>query len=338
MGEDQARRILFQVHKADQITRDINAALTDFNASLLAFLGREYALAELRALLASLEGYVERYLLQIAALRESLLPALERAAKPKYRLVMAEAFEVMERERRNAPRLMSASAGVRAAPAPLLSGMQAFYREDGALDGLCRRINASALRVWQKMASHLKEMERKSHRLEDLRERISEMSALDPDVVPRAYLNRLLAYGSMRGDMHAWDEEVRATPPQPRRSSWKGRPDPSLRLRPKRAGDGAAQSLEEARMAEIRDWLEAKVLGRGEGPGAGAAVSEGAYDEPEDFSRILSLAKAGLLGRGRNLARIGYRLAADRTRPVGVRLGSAALAFPELEVRKAEGG
>jgi hypothetical protein len=181
-------------------------------------------------------------------------------------------------------------------------------------------------------------MERKSHRLEDLRERIAEMSALDPDAVPRAYLNRLLAYGSMRGDMHAWDEEVRATPPQPRRSSWRGRPDPSLRLRPKRAGDGAAQSLEEARMAEIREWLEAKVMGRGEEPGAGAAVSQGAYDETGDFSRILALAKAGLLGRGRNLARIGYRLAADRTRPVEVRLGTAALAFPEMEVRKAEGG
>lgn len=338
MGEDLARRILFQVHKADQVTRDINSALTDFNALLLAFLAQEYSLADLRHLLESLEGYVEKYLIQVSALRESLLPSLERASKPKYRDVLARAFEVMESQRKTAPRLLAGGSGVRASPLLLLAGLQAFYREDGTLDGLCGRINASALRVWQKMSSHLKELERKSHRLEDLRDRIAEMAALDPEAVPRAFLNRLLSYGSMRGDLHEWDEEVRATPPLPRRSTWKGRPDPSLRLSPKRMGAGAAQSLEEARMVELRDWLEAKVMAGASGPGGARRVSEGDFDEPEDFPRILSLAKAGLLGRGRNLARIGYRLSPNPGPRAQVRMGHTALTFPEFEVRRGDGG
>lgn len=339
MGEDRARRILFQVHKADQITRDINSALSDFNALLLAFLGREYALAELRSLLGSLENYVDKYLMQIRAIRKSLMPSLSRAARPKYREVLARAFEVMEMERRIAPKLLAAASGVRASPLPLLAGMTAFYREAGTLEVLCGRINASALRVWQKMSSHLKELERRSHRLEDLRDRISEMARLEPEAVPRAFLNRLLAFGSMRGDLHAWDEDTKATPPLPRRSAWKGRPDPSLRLSPKRAGEGAVQSLEETRQAELREWLEAKVLVRGARPGGGAVVSEGAFDDHGDFPRILSLAKAGLLGRGRNLARIGYRLTADLEQPAEVRMGKTILAFPEMEVRQVgEGG
>jgi hypothetical protein len=101
---------------------------------------------------------------------------------------------------------------------------------------------------------------------------------------------------------------------------------------------GAAQSLEEARMAELRDWLEAKVMAVDPGSGGTKRVSEGDFDEPEDFPRILSLAKAGLLGRGRNLTRIGYRLSPDLGRKVEVRMGQAALSFPELEVRRGEGG
>ncbi len=352
LADDEARRILFQVHKADQCTRDINSALSDFNAALLGFLGREYTLGELRGLLGSLERYVEKYLLQVARLRASLLPSLERAVKPKYREILVSAFEIMERERKCTPRLLKTSSGERMSPLPLLAGMQAFYREGGTLDGLCSRINESALRVWRKMASHLKELERKSHRLEDIRERIAEMAALEPAVVPRSFLNRLLSWGSLRGDLHEWDEDIKATPPAPRRSSWKGRPEPSLRLQPKQAdGNGPAQSLEETRMAELKAWLEAKVLGPD--PEAMARISQGGYDEPEDFSRILALAKAGILGRGRNLARIGFRLHADPQTQVEVRLGvpptgttlpgvppaySAGLVFHEMEIRKSEAG
>ena len=144
LAEGEARRILFQVHKADQCTRDINSALSDFNAALLGFLGREYTLGELRGLLGSLERYVEKYLLQVVRLRTSFLPSLERAVKPKYREILVSAFEIMERERKDAPRLLKTSAGERMSPLPMLAGMQAFYHEGGALDGLCRRINESA--------------------------------------------------------------------------------------------------------------------------------------------------------------------------------------------------
>ena len=92
-------------------------------------------------------------------------------------------------------------------------------------------------------------------------------------------------------------------------------------------------------MAELKVWLEAKVVGPN--PEEKAFVSQGRYNEPEDFSRILALAKAGILGRGRNLARIGFRLHSNRQSRVEVRQGanptySARLGFHEMEIRKSE--
>jgi hypothetical protein len=186
--------------------------------------------------------------------------------------------------------------------------------------------------LWRRMSAHLKELERKSHRLEGLRARIHELSGADSFQVPRAWLNGLLSWGHMRGDMHQWTAEVKANPPLPRRTSWKTRESPAIYLKAKQRGGEAVQSMEEARLENLKLWLEQKILPVSEtGATSPVQVSKGKFSNPEDFPRILELSKTGILGNGKKLKRIGYRLATTslETRII---LERQRLEFREMEL------
>ncbi len=328
MNENAARRILFQIVKSHQITLDINASLGNFNARLLGFLTHDYRMHELRHLLAALSDYVEKYLKQIGQYREILVPLITTLTQPKTIRTLTEAYQVMESERRAAPQLFRATRTT-ANPTGIPASLFNFYRANGAMDEICRRVNRSALRVWKRVSSHLKELERKSHRLEDLRARMKDLSAQEESYVPQQWLNGLLSWGHIRGDMHEWDEDVKANPPMPRRSSWKTRKSPSLFLKRKTRGGEIAQSMEETRMEALRAWLEAK-LPVGSKP---TYVSEGRYDNPEDFPKILELAKSGVFNEGKKLKRIGYRVKNGK-QSVSAAVDKQSLEFIEMLLEK----
>ena len=65
-------------------------------------------------------------------------------------------------------------------PATDLAALAQFYASGGQLEKLTSRVNKSALMVWQKLHLHLRELERRSHRLEDLRARVKDLSHLPP--------------------------------------------------------------------------------------------------------------------------------------------------------------
>jgi hypothetical protein len=235
-------------------------------------------------------------------LRETLLPDLKKINGPKSRDRIEAAKEIMDRERLSAPREFRARSES-ADPLEIPSLLIRFYKDNGVLDAICHRINESALRVWRRMATHLKELERKSHRIEDLRERMMELTQQGPDSVPAEWLQGLLSWGHFRGDMHHWDEMEMADPPRPRKSSWKHRQSPVLFLGQKQRGQGAVQSMEQTRLNLLKNWIDKRITAEG-----GWALSDGPYSELPDFQKVMELVRAGLLGNGKKLRSIDFAL------------------------------
>lgn len=302
--ETEARRILFQVCKSENITQDIASSLVEFNARMLGFLVCEYDIEELRDLLGALRDYVTRYLGRIASLRGELLDDLRRLRGKRYTERLHAAHEIMETQRRSAPRLLRTT-GRRADPGVTARDLYRFFRHDGTLDSLCHRINASALHVWQRMSSHLKELERRSHRIADIRRRITEMARLPDTTVPSSWLTSLLSWAHMRGDMHHWSHEEKADPPRPRRASWKQRRGPATILRPKSVAETVVYSMEQERLNKLAAWL-GEIWPTGDFDRA--LISHAVFRGSSDLQRIIELARAGILGNGRKLRSVGYRL------------------------------
>jgi hypothetical protein len=306
--EDVARRIIFQLGKSDDLCQAVTAGLVDLNGRLLAFLLRRYETAEVRAILAELDIYVQVFLKQAFALRREIVPLLHRLQKKSVREKIHFAFMVMEKEREKAPHLLRVRR--EASGAVILDRLKSFFAEQGGLDHLLQRINESSLQVWQKLRSHLQELERKNHRLEDLRRRIDEIATLDESTVPFEFFSGLLAWGQGCFDKNSWHSGEKAEPPQPVRRISKKEKIVRSYLKSKERSQGPVQSMDEARLALLEEWLRRRVLP----PPANGLVGKGDYDDFSDFQNIMELVKSGILADGRRLAKIAMALQLESER------------------------
>jgi len=332
--EGHARRIVYQLAKLDALSLDVDAYLGGFDARLQTFATHEYRIEDARAVLRDLERFVDGFLRQVHDLRGTISERVAGLMQTAVSDAIAKAAAELDAERRRLPALFRSHGDPRD-PCRIPMRLWEFFREDGQLDLLCRRIRASAILVWRKLHAHLREVERRSTRLEDLRARCVELAAMPETALPRRFMRELLASAVMVYDPHYWDDFERAEPPLPRRRADIGDRRPLQPLRPKRRQDGPVVSLEQARLERLGAWVQG-TLG-GEGLAAGTPLSRGFFASPEDFGRIMELSKAGLLGEGRRLRRIGYRLtpAPDLVGRVGV--DEQSLTFAEMTVHCAPG-
>ena len=215
------------------------------------------------------------------------------------------------------------------APGKTLASLADFYAPEGTLELLCARVSSAALQVWRKLYTHLRELERRSHRLEDLRARISEIAQMEETAMPMHFIRALLAPATMVGDMHFWDETEKAVPPQPRWERHRIREEATLELHEKpRSKDAVPRSMDEERLNALKSWIAL----RGLAPlstGELRLVSQGKFSSFDDFPRLIELARSGLLGQGTRLAKAGFSLTPTDT-PVKVEAELNALAFNDL--------
>jgi len=210
----------------------------------------------------------------------------------------------MEEERREAPHLLRRMQD----PASILripANLHDFYSEDGSLDLLCRRISATTTNVWRKLHLHLRELERKNHRLEDLRSRISEIALLPSDAVPNQFMFELIAPAQISTDAQYWDEYEMADPPQPRRESLRQAEPARIPIPVKDRHQGPVRTLEQKHLAMLREWLDNKIITPEQ---ADAIITDQCFNSFDDLNRVIELVKAGKLGRGRKLESIDYLL------------------------------
>ncbi len=326
--EDSARRIIFQLGKADDLSQAITEGLIDLNGRLLAFLLRRYEAAEVRIILNELQNYVDVFLKQAFSLRQEIVPLLHRLQRNTMQERLAFAFTVMKKERLLAPHLLQVRRESSGLAIP--ERLNRFFADHGGLDHLLQRINEASLQVWQKLRSHLQELERKNHRLEDLRNRIGEIAGLDESVVPVHFFEKLFSCGQGYFDKNYWDNLEKADPPQPTRRVSKKEKVLRAYLKPKKKTTGPIQSMDEARLADLEEWITAKVLK----PPATGQVGKGDFSEFADFPRIMELAKAGIFDDGKRLARINLLLRAEE-QSEELSFAACRLDLPTLSIEKA---
>lgn len=324
---ETARGVFYRLSRMEALTADASRSLGELNLRLLGFATARYEVAAARGVLGEIERFLKQFLSRIHALRAEILPEIDKLRHTRHTTRWQACRAALEEELKSTAHLMRQRLPQ---AEPTLAALHEYYAPEGTLEDLCSRVNRSALAVWRKLFTHLRELERRSHRLEDLRARAAEVAALPPDSVPHAFLRALLAPAHLRGDMHFWNETEKALPPQPRWERHRVREDAVVWLGEKPRADGRPpQSLEETRLRALEDWMRA----RGLVPpvGAAARLSRGDYAAFEDFPRILEVARLGLLGNGARLARVGVavRPLAD---PACVEAEGHRLAFAELAV------
>jgi hypothetical protein len=330
--EDDPRRVLYQLLRLDELTQQANTRLADFNARLLSFAIGGYDPGDARHVLAALDEFVNRFLRRIAELRGRIVEGIDVLLLERNQTKLQRCAEEMEDQRRRSPRVLRSNRDYQS-QLGIPASLALFYADGGRLDRTCHRIAESAMQVWRKLHAHLRELERRNHRVEDLRDRIADIAQLPEDAMPRDFLRRFIASAGMVCDPNEWDDGVLATPPQPRRDTLRNAKRDIPPIRRKRHGNRPVASLDEQRLHELRDFF---LQALGTIDEAGLAVSEGTYERDEAAERIIELAKAGLLGRGRRLGRVGCRLEPMPERVADLRFAEARLRFQDMLLQRRE--
>jgi hypothetical protein len=332
--DGDARRIVYQLAKLDALSLEVNAYLGGFNARLLGFVSHEYCIDDARGVLRDLEQFVDGFLRQVHDLRGAIGVQVSALMQTEMQERVRRAGAELDAERRRTPSLLRRGDEWRH-PETIPLRLWEFFREDGRLDLLCRHIRESAMRVWRKLHAHLRELERRSTRIQDIQSRCAELAGLAEDEVPHRFMRELLAPAVMVADPHFWDDSERADPPAPRRQAGLAERSPVQFIRPKRRQGGPVVSLEQARLERLGGWLQVTLS-----PAArpeGAPLSHGAFTAPDDFGHIMDLSRAGLLDAGRRLRRVGYALTPDPAHEGRVGVDDQTLSFTEVTVHRLAG-
>lgn len=314
--EDDSRRIFYQLSRLDDLTIQANRNITAFNARLLGFVIRGYDLGEAKGILRDMDDFVNRFLRRVYELRHDIVEAIDKLLLSRNQDKLRQCAEFMEAERLKTPHLLRRGGNCRS-QIRIPFSLAHFYEDGGMLDQICHRISESAIKVWRKLHAHLRELERKNNRIEDLRARIADIAALPEETVPGDFLRELISSAAMTSDPNYWDDHVQADPPQPRLDQSKTVSRHIQPIRKKSLGGKPAVSLDEQRLRDLAAWTERRLGGVDIG---GRPLSSGTYTTFNDAANIIGLAKAGILGKGRRLNRVDLALQPLPDTPVTIKL------------------
>ncbi len=301
-GADPARRAMYLIEVISDAIDEVGTELLAFRAEMLAFASRPYDIDALRAILAWLERYVAVYVRRLEELRSEVATRLRDLDAPRYQAALEECRAVVAGERAAAPRALQAAAVV--PPGERIVAHAAFFATTGMLAALCARIDESARAVVVKMQRHVRELERRSARLADLRAAIRAVAACpaqDPRLAELGHT--LIAAAHIHVDRRPASATHPMAPPMPRSHS---RTAPAAGSRPlarKRGSLEAVRELAARRQATLGAWLGEVTAGADR-----VQLSAAGLTGAEAPRRWLDVARAALLAGGRPLREIGFAL------------------------------
>ncbi len=299
---DAARRALYLIEAVGDAVDEVGTELLAFRGEMLAFASRPYDLDALRAILAWLERYVTLYVRRLEELRTDVAARLRELGAPRFQEALDECHVVVVEERAATPRALRTASVV--PPGERITAQAAFFGNAGMLAALCGRIDESARAVVIKMQHHLREVERRSARLADLRAAIR-LVAASPERDPRLgdLARAMVAAAHVRVDRRPASATQRLAPPMPRSHARTASPAAARPLARKRHSLEAARELAARRRAALGAWLESITDG-----GDRVRLSELALHFGEAPRRWLDVARVAHLGAGRALRESGFAL------------------------------
>ena len=180
-----------------------------------------------------------------------------------------------------------------------------FFAAGGQLARLCEHIDGSARAVLRKMHRHLRELERRSARVAELRAAVERLARLDAAEQPELarFCGRIVASAHARFDGCVAPDGRRALPPLPRSHTATATSQGPRPLRPKTETPEAVRELRARRDALLGEWLSAQLAGRRQ-----ARLSELALTAPSAPRSWLDVARARHLQSGRALERMRFAI------------------------------
>ena len=331
VGYDAAGDILFRVN---QISRHVDATartLQELNLRLLGFGVQEFAPEEAKPIVEELGVFLERFGRRFGVLREDILRDVEEMRRECHAKRWKACTDVFAEESSRFRHIAS----VRIPDAErVLSDASAFYGAGGTLVSLMSRVGDSARKVWGRLNSKLRELERRNHRIEDIGARLAEFAGLAETAVPHEWMRKLVAEANMRGDAQIRPHGERYRPPMPKKSAKMKLHREVSWISPRKVGERPdVASIVQERAKRMREWMALRGLSAAE-KGEGVALSAGSYGEFGDFANIMRLIEHVRLGGG-DRAR---KLLQVEGVPLGVRksveLESAEISFEDILLKK----
>jgi hypothetical protein len=334
-GDERVRKSstsIFLLHNVNEYTERISRLLIDLAATMDGFLLKSYSIEEAHCVILELQKYINGYLRRIYDLRQQILSELEHIQRGDIAERLAECAKIHEAELSKAPRFMR-RAGLGESPEKILLRLSGYYRQQGQIDSICSRVNSSAMKVWGKLSAHLRELERKNNRCEDINKRIAELCGLPETAVPVEFFRQFISSAALLGDPSFWDEFTKADPPQPRLVFEKTKKTNRTYLSEKSHGAAPVQSMEETRLEELKKWIEGKFEDRN--LNHGAKVSAAKYSGMDDFLKIMGMSKRGILGQGKALRKIKFGMTVEGG-TTSVSDERRSLIFREMTIKKVD--
>jgi hypothetical protein len=301
---DLARRAVYVVVSMDETVLRITRELLSFRAGMLAFASRPYQLDSLRQILGWLERYVTVYLKGVEKLRGEIEERLLALAQPRFRRALAECETQLAEERTALPSTLKGSALRRAEESIDTQGP--FFAAAGQLARLCENIDGSARAVLKKMHRHLRELERRSARVAELRAAVDRLSRLNGEEQPELarFCGRIIGSAHARFDGRAEPDGRRALPPLPRSHKTAATTQVSRPLRLKQETPESARELRARRDALLAEWLSFRLGSR-----RSVRLSQLALSDSSAPRAWLDVARARHLQGGSTLERMRFRIA-----------------------------
>ena len=332
VGYETAGDVLFRV---DQVSRYVDATaktLQELNLRLLSFGIAEFSAEEAKPIVDELAVFLERFGRRFGTLREDILRDVEEMRRDCHAKRWKACADTLAAETSRFRHIAS----VKIPDAQrILADASLFYGAGGtqvSLVSLMSRIGDSARKVWGKLNTKLRELERRNHRIEDVGARLAELARLDEGNVPHRWLQRLLEPAAMCGDAQVRPNGEKSVAPLPKRSSNVKTQKIISWITPRKVGERPdVASIAQERAKRLRDWMTA----RGIYPSSGTSeLSGGTYSEFEDFPNLMNVIEHVWLGGGEKARKLLNVNGTPTGGRVNVSIDRATLEFEDIMLER----
>jgi hypothetical protein len=323
----EAASVVYNINLLDHLTLSVSSQLAELNTRLLSFLFSSYKLEDAKNAIVELEFYSSIYLKQVDKYRRDIIFAIKKITESESTVATSKICNELAVEYYRKLPFMAEKKPFKQRPLQMIISFEKFYGPSGKLDLLCRRINDTAIKVWGKLSAYLRELERKNTRLDDIRSRINEISTFNEDAAFDTFFFELLASAQMVTDSNYWkDGFEKANPPLPRMISDKKIKEPKHFFKKKKKETKApVQTLEQMKLEKLKDWIERRKCDN--------LVSKWNFDSFEDFSKIIELARYGILNDGKKLKKLDLKLEVE-SQEAKVEAQKAQLRFNDMILKQ----